>query len=105
MWVGGYIIRSPCIGICKLENEVCFGCFRTSTQISEWAFYTDEERETIMKESKPIFATADIDLIRDLIVFTLKTQDDFSVPVEKKKEFEALYHRLGRFKESSWHFL
>ena len=54
-----------------------------------------------MKESKPVFSTADIDLIRDLILFTLKTQDDFSVPVEKKKEFEALYHRLGRFKKSS----
>ena len=54
-----------------------------------------------MKESKPVFSTADIDLIRDLILFTLKTQDDFTVPVEKKKEFEALYHRLGRFKESS----
>ena len=54
-----------------------------------------------MKESKPVFATADIDLIRDLIVFTLKTQDDFVMPVEKKKEFEALYHRLGRFKKSS----
>jgi hypothetical protein len=54
-----------------------------------------------MKESKPVFSIADIDLIRDLILFTLKTQDDFSVPVENKKEFEALYHRLGRFKESS----
>ena len=95
------MIRSPCVGVCTLENDICIGCFRTSKQIAEWAFYTDEERETIMKESKPVFSIADIDLIRDLILFTLKTQDDFSVPVEKKKEFEALYHRLGRFKESS----
>ena len=54
-----------------------------------------------MKESKPVFSTADAELIRDLILFTLKTQDDFVMPVEKKKEFETLYHRLGRFKESS----
>lgn len=54
-----------------------------------------------MKESKPVFSTADAELIRDLILFTLKTQDDFAVPSEKKKQFEALYHRLGRFKKSS----
>jgi len=54
-----------------------------------------------VKESKPVFSTADAELIRDLILFTLKTQDDFVMPVEKKKEFETLYHRLGRFKESS----
>ena len=54
-----------------------------------------------MKESKPVFSITDAELIRDLILFTLKTQDDFVMPVEKKKEFEALYHRLGRFKESS----
>ena len=60
-----------------------------------------EEREKIMKESKPVFSTADAELIRDLILFTLKTQDDFAVPNEKKKQLEALFHRLGRFKKSS----
>ena len=105
MWVGGHIISSPCVGVCTLENEVCIGCFRTSKQISEWAFYNDEEREKIMKESKPVFSTADAELIRDLILFTLKTQDDFAIPSDKKKQLEALFHRLGRFKKSSWHFL
>ena len=95
------MIISPCIGVCTEIDGACIGCFRTSKQIAEWAFYNDEEREKIMKESKPVFSTADVDLIRDLIVFTLKTQDDFVMPVEKKKEFESLYHRLGRFKKSS----
>jgi hypothetical protein len=54
-----------------------------------------------MKESKPIFSTADTELIRDLILFTIKTQDDFAVPTEKKKQLEALYHRLGRLEKSS----
>jgi len=31
----------------------------------------------------------------------LKTQDDFAIPSEKKKQLEALFHRLGRFKKSS----
>ena len=53
-----------------------------------------------MKENKPVFSTADAELIRDLILFTLKTQDDIAVPVEKKQQFEALYHRLGRFNGS-----
>ncbi len=54
-----------------------------------------------MKESKPVFSIADAELIRDLILFTLKTQDDFVVPSEKKKQLEALFRRLGRFKKSS----
>ena len=53
-----------------------------------------------MKESKPVFSTADVELIRDLILFTIKTQDDFAVPPEKKKQLESLYHRLGRFNGS-----
>ena len=54
-----------------------------------------------MKESKPVFSTTDAELIKDLILFTLKTQDDFAIPVDKKKKLESLYHRLGRFKKSS----
>jgi len=54
-----------------------------------------------VKESKPVFSITDAELIRDLILFTLKTQDDFAVPADKKKQLESLYHRLGRFKKSS----
>ena len=96
MWVGRYIVQSPCIGVCTLENEVCIGCFRTSKQIAEWAFYNDEEREKIVKESKPVFSTADVELIKDLILFTIKTQDNFAVPPEKRKQLESLFHRLKR---------
>ena len=49
-----------------------------------------------MKESKPVFSRVDAELIRDLILFTIKTQDNFAVPPEKKKQLESLYHRLGR---------
>ena len=52
-----------------------------------------------MKESKPVFSITDAELIRALILFTLKTQDDFAVPADTKKQLESLYHRLGRFKK------
>jgi len=54
-----------------------------------------------VKESKPVFSITDAELIRALILFTLKTQDDFAVPADTKKQLESLYHRLGRFKKSS----
>jgi len=40
-------VKSPCIGICRLEHGRCVGCHRTGDQIARWAYMTDEERETI----------------------------------------------------------
>lgn len=42
-------ISSPCIGICKLENEICIGCSRTKEHIINWKKYSEEERKNIMK--------------------------------------------------------
>ena len=43
-------MKSPCIQICKLIDSVCVGCFRTTKEITMWSKYTDEERDTIIKE-------------------------------------------------------
>lgn len=39
---------SPCIGICStLFDEVCQGCGRTAFEVSNWVFYSDEEKQVI----------------------------------------------------------
>lgn len=42
-------MRSPCIAICKTENDICVGCHRTISEIVFWSNYTDEERDNIMR--------------------------------------------------------
>ncbi|RJP57248.1 MAG: DUF1289 domain-containing protein [Ignavibacteriales bacterium] len=41
---------SPCNNICKLDNSssICIGCGRTSEEITNWIFYSDEKRVEIM---------------------------------------------------------
>ena len=43
-------MESPCIKICKLIDSVCVGCFRTTSEITNWTKYTEEEREKVIKE-------------------------------------------------------
>ena len=44
------VIESPCIGVCILVNGTCIGCYRTTAQVSDWLYYTDEERTRITEE-------------------------------------------------------
>ena len=43
-------IESPCVKICKLIDNICVGCLRTSEEISQWAWMTHEERSAVIKE-------------------------------------------------------
>ena len=43
-------IESPCVKICKLIDNVCVGCLRTSEEITQWAWMTHEERSAVIKE-------------------------------------------------------
>ena len=39
---------SPCIGICStLFDEICQGCGRTAFEVSNWVFYSEEEKQVI----------------------------------------------------------
>ena len=39
---------SPCIGICStLFDEICQGCGCTAAEVSNWVFYSDEEKQVI----------------------------------------------------------
>ena len=42
-------IVSPCLNVCKIENNICIGCFRTLDEISSWIKLSDHKREKIMK--------------------------------------------------------
>ena len=43
------MIETPCIAICRQENNRCVGCGRTTEEISKWWNYTDAERASIME--------------------------------------------------------
>jgi predicted Fe-S protein YdhL (DUF1289 family) len=42
-------VKSPCINICKLENNICVGCFRTIEEITHWTNYTDLEKKMVIE--------------------------------------------------------
>jgi uncharacterized protein len=53
------LIESPCISVCRYENEVCVGCGRTVDDIVNWYDLTDDEKQAVLnrieKDSKGWF--------------------------------------------------
>jgi predicted Fe-S protein YdhL (DUF1289 family) len=53
------LIESPCISVCRYENEVCVGCGRTVDEIVNWYDMTDDEKQAVLnrleKESEGWF--------------------------------------------------
>ncbi len=45
-------IKSPCVNVCTLNNDVCIGCGRTSYQISNWSKFRSKKRDQIMQQLK-----------------------------------------------------
>jgi len=43
-------IKSPCIQICVLKDDVCVGCHRTIQQIKVWRTLSNEQKKAIIKE-------------------------------------------------------
>ena len=44
------MIESPCIGVCTVIDNKCIGCLRTSEEIKNWLYFSDEERNKITRE-------------------------------------------------------
>ena len=42
-------IVSPCVKICKVENELCIGCGRTTREIAEWFKASDKRKREIIE--------------------------------------------------------
>lgn len=41
---------SPCIGVCTtLYDEICQGCGRTLNEVSNWVFFSNEEKTSVWK--------------------------------------------------------
>ena len=41
---------SPCIGVCTtLYDEICQGCGRTLNEVSNWVFFSQEEKDLVWK--------------------------------------------------------
>jgi predicted Fe-S protein YdhL (DUF1289 family) len=41
---------SPCIGVCTtLYDEICQGCGRTLNEVSNWVFFSQEEKDSVWK--------------------------------------------------------
>ena len=39
---------SPCIGVCTtLYDEICQGCGRTLSEVSNWVFFSQEEKDLV----------------------------------------------------------
>lgn len=43
-------ISTPCVRICKLKENICTACGRTSEQIKNWLFYSEKQRKEIMRK-------------------------------------------------------
>jgi len=52
-------IESPCVSVCRMENEVCVGCNRTVDEIVNWYDMTDDDKQAVLnrleKDSKGWF--------------------------------------------------
>lgn len=46
------MIETPCIKICQVNQKsgLCEGCKRTLEEISNWIYYSDEQRKKIIEE-------------------------------------------------------
>lgn len=40
-------LESPCVNICKVEDNICIGCGRTLEEIAHWTSMSNEERKII----------------------------------------------------------
>ena len=41
-------IESPCISVCRMENEVCVGCGRTVDEVVGWYDMNDDEKQAVL---------------------------------------------------------
>ena len=48
------VVESPCINVCKIENDVCIGCGRTLEEIAHWTSMSNEERKLINQRAKDL---------------------------------------------------
>lgn len=45
-------VISPCVGQCGMEDNICGGCFRTSSEITNWVNFSEDEKIDIVIRCK-----------------------------------------------------
>jgi predicted Fe-S protein YdhL (DUF1289 family) len=41
---------SPCVSVCALdENDICMGCYRSASEITDWFMATADEKREILR--------------------------------------------------------
>ena len=43
---------SPCVNVCKLENDICIGCGRTKGNITHWTQYNPRQKLLAIEASR-----------------------------------------------------
>ncbi len=43
-------IESPCVGVCRLGERYCTGCFRTIREIGGWSSYSADEKQAVLAQ-------------------------------------------------------
>jgi predicted Fe-S protein YdhL (DUF1289 family) len=58
MFIGNStIIITPCIGKCELDdNAICKGCYRSSSEITDWVNKSEDEKIGIVIRCKKMIA-------------------------------------------------
>ena len=47
-------VLTPCVGVCRLDDEgYCLGCHRSGDEIARWALMDDDARLRMMDEVLP----------------------------------------------------
>ncbi len=50
---GEELVRSPCVSICALdEDDVCIGCFRSGSEITDWFMASNAEKKAIVERAQ-----------------------------------------------------
>ena len=47
-------INSPCRKICKIDKEdgLCIGCYRNTREVSNWIYFSEDEKTKVLLELK-----------------------------------------------------
>ena len=40
---------TPCVGLCRLKDNICQGCGRSIGEIAQWTQLTDQQRQAIVQ--------------------------------------------------------
>ncbi|MDO8313777.1 MAG: DUF1289 domain-containing protein [Rugosibacter sp.] len=43
-------ISSPCINVCRMQDNLCLGCYRTLDEIATWSQMSDAEKMQILSK-------------------------------------------------------